>query len=251
MRAQNRLLEVLECLGDESPLSLSEVTLRTELPKPTVLRIMRDLEKSGWVIRPRPNSYSLGPSIVGLAKRFLSHTSLAEVAEPAMRTLRDTTGETVSLSVSRGDARMCIAESVSPQPLRYVHEVGTVGPLHRGASGRALLASMSDEAVNRILESLHEDDEDLDVSALRTDVEAIRKQGWTMSFGERYPGAVAIAVPVMDPMTHVPYSLAIFAPESRYSPPVGTEWVSQLMACATDVVSARSRGTDAQGALTG
>lgn len=242
MRAQNRLLAILECLGAESPLTLNEVTIRSEVPKPTVLRILRDLESTGWVVRSRTNSYSLGPAVLSLAQRFLLAGSLVGVAGRLMEALRDETQETVSLSTKSGDVRLCVAEYASPHSLRYVHEVGSVGPLHTGASGRALLAALADETIEAALSNAlrrYTDATPVDPDFLRSDVEQTRRRGWTISFGERYPGSTAVAVPLNDPITGAPYSLAIFAPESRYETSLGEVWARLLTTCADDIVRAR------------
>ncbi len=63
---------------------------------------------------------------------------LAGAALPALRALRDMTGESVQLYVREGDRRVCIAALESPHGLRTIVPMGASLPLDVGSAGRVL-----------------------------------------------------------------------------------------------------------------
>lgn len=234
MRSTDRLLSILETLQDGQPRPLSSLATSSGLPKSTALRFLRSLERRGWVQR-MDDHYALGPAVVTLAQRYLSSASPALLAVPAMQALRDRLGETVSLSAVSGGARVCIQELSSPHELRYVHNVGSVGPLHAGASGRILLAHMAPAERARVLAGRlpRYTGRTLTTKArILEECELARRRGWAISRGEKTAGSVAIAVPVRIPGSSATYALAVFAPQIRYRPEDRLAWIRGLRDCA-------------------
>jgi IclR family acetate operon transcriptional repressor len=219
MRTQDRIFLLLEQLSNAPRQTLAEVADHAGLPRPTALRFLRSLEEQGWVTRDAGGRYSLGPAVIALAHRYLSRTPVLTVAARPMQELRDTLGETVSLSATAGDARVCVQEYPSPASLRHVHEVGSVGPLHAGASGRMLLAHLPADRRATVLAAplpVYTDTTVTDAAALQRACEEIREQGWVISHSEKTIGSVAIAVPIRDPDDGSTYALTVFAPEVRF-----------------------------------
>jgi DNA-binding IclR family transcriptional regulator len=219
MRSNDRIFMLLEHISSHEFQSLAEIADQVELPRPTTLRFLRALEERGWVARDERARYSLGPAVVALAHRYLSRTPVLSVSAGPMEELRDELGETVSLSALAGDRRVCIQEFPSNEPLRHVHEIGAVAPLHVGASGRLLLAHLSPQARAQVLAQQLDSFTAItltDREALERDCEQTRAQGWTISLGEKTRGVVALAVPVTDTTSGAVYALAVFAPAVRF-----------------------------------
>ena len=80
----------------------------------------------------------------GFDLRHELHAELEQVAA-------ETTRETALLSVlePRRPAVLCIDRVEAPQPLRLSLEVGTVVPLHAGATSKALLAFLGADVLDR------------------------------------------------------------------------------------------------------
>jgi DNA-binding IclR family transcriptional regulator len=164
--------------------------------------------------------------------------------EPIMRRLRDETGETVSLTALAGNYRIYVAEFPSMHPLRFVHEVGALAPVHAGASGRAVLSLLDAETRRSILSgtlAAYSDSTITDPDALEASIVGVQQQGYAVSYGERSAGAVGIAVPFRDPMTDAPYSLAIFMPVVRFDPSKVDGYVASLQAAVQEIAAAHVR----------
>jgi IclR family acetate operon transcriptional repressor len=219
MQSQDRVFAILRALGGHPTRSLTEIANEVELSKTTVLRFLRSLEGAAWVTRTPDGRYALGPALIALAGQHLSSdTVLAAAAAPMMR-LRDTLGETATLSRPHGASRTCVQEFPSTQPLRLVLGLGETGPLHAGASGLLLLAFMPAERRELVLTeemSRLTDRTITSAEALALECERIRSQGYSVTHGQRTQGAVALAVPLADPAAEWGISaLGVYGPEAR------------------------------------
>lgn len=244
MRAQERIESVLAGIGDLGPVSLATLTDVVELPKPTVMRLLNSLEESGWVTKDNNGMYSLGPALAMLARRYLERDSLVTSALPVMECLRDELNETINLSVRSGISRMYVAEFPSKQPMRFVHELHRREVIYTGASGRVLMSLMSKRSRETVYRGGLERFTDATITSakeMEAAVEEVRQCGYAVSFGERSPGAVGLAVPLVDPLTDAAYSLAVFVPQVRYQENLQDEWVNTLQAAAREVIEARRK----------
>ncbi|MDQ3164427.1 MAG: helix-turn-helix domain-containing protein, partial [Actinomycetota bacterium] len=95
-RAAQLLVQVVEA---EQPPTVGELAGSSGLPKSTVSRLLRALERNGLVQREGPRGgLRPGPVLVNLARRD-GEADLIELAGPELRRLADRTGETVNLAV--------------------------------------------------------------------------------------------------------------------------------------------------------
>ena len=129
VNAVNRALALLDVFMDGGvSLSLAELTRRTKLVKPTVLRLLLSLEHGGYVTR-------LG---MQLGTVYRTHFALDAHVLPVLRHLADVTGETASFHVKEGNKRLCLFRAESPQAVRVFLLAGTVHPMDDTASGLVL-----------------------------------------------------------------------------------------------------------------
>jgi DNA-binding IclR family transcriptional regulator len=214
VRAVDRALEILLAFrpGDEE-LTVAELLARVDLSRPTLYRLLNTLEHNGFLVSAgEPQRFRLGSSIAHLAHVWMSSHSIANVAQPMLRRLWETTSETVALFVPEGMYRVCIAEIASPQPLSFRRGVGYREKLAVGASGRSILSQMqlSADELNRYMTSPTQD-----LARFAADLESIRARGFATSHHELIEGAVAVAAPFFNGADQVAGSLCIFGPSVR------------------------------------
>lgn len=214
VRAVERALEILLAfrVGDKS-LTVAELLTRVNLSRPTLYRLLNTLEQAGFLTSSgEPQRFRLGSAVAQMAHVWLSDQSIAELAQPVLRSLREATSETVALFVPDDTYRLCVAELESNQPLSFRRGVGYREKLVRGASGRTILSQMrlAPEELRRYLV-----DPSQDVAALMEDIERIRAKGFGTSHHELIEGAVAVAAPFFNGANQVAGSLCIFGPSVR------------------------------------
>lgn len=243
MQSQERSFAILRALGGHPSRTLTAIATEVDLPKPTVLRFLRALENGSWVTRTADGGYALGPGILGLAGQYLSSDTVIAAASGPMMRLRDTLGETATLSRAAGASRTCVQEFPSTQPLRLVLGLGESGPLHAGASGLVLLAHMPTPQRQRIFAGGLAGLTDRTITsptALEVECERIRAQGWSFTHSQRTVGAAAMAVPIPDAAAEWGISaLGVYGPESRCRSLADEQrWLTALQHCAAEIAAA-------------
>jgi DNA-binding IclR family transcriptional regulator len=218
-QAVHRVLRVLQCWRDEdSTLSLTELAQRSKLTLPTTHRMIKALEREGFLVHDRVSSrYSLGPAIMQLARVVMQRSDedeLVVTAIPHLERARAITGETVGLHVPMGVLRLCVAELVSRQEIRTATGVGRTFPLPAGASGQILVA-WSPERLEIVESGLAMSKRER--SALHACLEQVRAQGYAISEGQTIPGATALALPLFGPNQDVRAAVNVTGPANRWT----------------------------------
>lgn len=212
-RSVERTLDVLECfISEEKELSLTEISERIGLSLSTVHRLVNTLTNRQYLIRNESNKkYFLGPKVMQLGSSALSiiQNDLRSIAYPYLYRLYERFHESVGLYVIEGDHRLCIDRIQSTQVLRNVVSIGQMIPLSLGGVGNVMLAYMPLEMVKSIIPNYSSD--------MEKKLEKIRQDKYYISYGERIPGIVAIAVPILNSLGNFVCSLNISGPEIRFS----------------------------------
>jgi DNA-binding IclR family transcriptional regulator len=219
----DKALRVLEAFGGAHD-RWTEADLRRHLgmPSSSLNRILRGLERAGYVLRDDAGAYRLGIGAVRLGDRARASLDLPGILDAELRALGQITRELVLFAVAEptlGTA-LYMAAVDSPQRLRVTAELGTRVPLTAGATARSLLAFAPDALVDQVLARPREPLAEgtlLDEAAIRERLTRIRATGWGMSWQETFDGAWAIGAPILDAEGHALASIGVAAPISRYS----------------------------------
>lgn len=139
--------------GGHIGISLAEVARHTKLPRPTVYRVSQMLETLGWIERdPSTKRLFLGKelALLGLSAQ-MRHPSEG-IARPLLAALAREIGQTVYLTMRSGLESVCVARCESETQIRtLVLEVGSRQPLGVGAGSMAILATLPDDEMERII----------------------------------------------------------------------------------------------------
>jgi DNA-binding IclR family transcriptional regulator len=219
----DKALRVLDAFGDACD-RWSEADLRRHLgmPSSSLNRILRGLERAGYVLRDDAGSYRLGIGAVRLGDRARASLDLPGIVDAELRELAEATRELVLFAVAEPalGAAVYIAAVDSPQRLRVIAELGTRVPLTAGATARSLLAFAPDALIEQVLARPREPLAEgtlLDEAAIRERLARIRANGWGISWQETFDGAWALAAPLLDEEGHPLASIGVAAPISRHS----------------------------------
>lgn len=244
IRTAERTADILCCfLTYGTELRVADIVSHLHLDKGTVSRLLSTLAaKRLVVIDPVTRRYRLGPVIAELGNAARSHENLAQLALPSLTWLRDVSGESAGLNVLIGNSRVCVAQVESRQELRRVIDIGRSFPPHAGAAGKTLLAYLSQQALDDLLQRT-------DLVALTpetitkhttlvAELAKIRRRGYGMGRGERIPDGAGVAVPVYDSVGKVIASLSLAMPSARYDPRRLPRYIRWLRTAA-DQISVR------------
>lgn len=230
VRAVDRAIAILRSFTVETPsMSVIEIQQRVGLSRPTLYRLLQTLGASGMIeAEGDPQRFRLAAGVMQLAHTWLSGLSVVDAARPIIDRLREETGETAALFLMRGHERLCVLEQKSRHVLAISRGIGDTGPLVKGASGKAILAFMSDAQRSGALEQVTDPIQ----SDLARVLEQIHRDGFALSRGEVFAGAVALAAPIFDHAGDVVGSIGVFGPSARVTGLMIPDLAARVVAAA-------------------
>jgi len=134
-RAAAALDEIAAAPGQ---LRLVDLGAQLRLAKSTVRRLAVALVEVGFASVDDHGRFALGDRLLGLGSA--DDASLAAMFRPTVEELARSTGETVDLSVLRGEQMLFIDQVESAHRLRAVSAIGVRFPMDSTANGKAALA---------------------------------------------------------------------------------------------------------------
>lgn len=220
-----RDLDILEALSEAiartgEGLRLTDIAAVTGREKSQLSRALSRLEKAGLVARDDTSRrFGLGWRLFHFAA-MTAEARLTSRAQPAMRELVASLGETVHLCVLRGVACVTVHSEIPRHGFRGLAWVGVEAPAHTLTAGRVLLAELGEDS----LRALYPDENLPDVPPtghIRTRTELlaectrIRTRGYATVDEEFEPGLVGASSAVYDFRGLAVASLNVAAPKSR------------------------------------
>ncbi|MFQ5614284.1 MAG: IclR family transcriptional regulator [Anaerolineae bacterium] len=241
----DRAVAILKAFSQDEPeLGVTDLSRRLSLHKSTVFRILSALETGGLVAKNKANGrYHLGVGLIGLAQVATHHSDLRSVARPFLDKLGHITQETVSLAIL-DKYRVITLDQVVPHQHQVVAfpGVGHSIPGYCAAAGKVLLAYISLEAVERLLNAIDKHAtamlKPINRKEFLAELEQVRSQGFALSLEELEPGLNALAAPICNHFSEVVAALSVAGPIYR----LASEQLYQLapLICQmADQISAR------------
>ncbi len=198
--AIEKALSVLNAF-DGPHLSLGIAELQTELglPRSTLHRILKQLERQGFVRQLPSKRYQIGLRLFELGSLVSDQLKLRIPSIPHMHTLYEQTGCSVYLSVWTGDEILhldCLPSKFEP-PLSA--RAGGRWAAHCASLGKVLLAHAPVGDLERYLSKPLQPNTQFTISdpdALLAHLQEVRQQGFARTVEESILGVYGVAAPI-------------------------------------------------------
>ncbi|MDZ5663129.1 IclR family transcriptional regulator [Nocardioides sp. S-58] len=198
----------------DEPMSFADLQDASGLAKSTTSRLLTALERSGLLERDAAGSYVAGRLFWLYAARHDPWDELVRLARPVMDDIGADTGETVHLSVTRGERVVQVAQVDSTFLLGTRDWTEVDVPAHCSALGKVFLAwdalELPEGELERPTPATLAGRDDVRRDCLRT-----RERGWALTRDELEIGLTGIAVPVFGVHGDLVASLGISGPTPR------------------------------------
>src|SRR4051794_4178766 len=147
----HRTAAILTALrGEPDGLSLSQIAERVDLARSTVHRLVAALEQERFVVAASSSrGFRLGPALASLA--WAASRDVMALIHPFLVLLSQELSETVDLAVLEHDRVLFVDQIAGPRRLRAASSVGALFPAHCTANGKALLAALPKDELERLL----------------------------------------------------------------------------------------------------
>jgi DNA-binding IclR family transcriptional regulator len=222
----DRAINILRLLGAGGSvgLRLVDVERGSRLPRPTAHRILKALERQGFVAqRPDTRRYELGLELAILGASVTSlPRDLRHLCDHEMTSLAEQTGDTAYLTVRSGYETVCLDRKMGPFPLKALSvDIGMRRPLGSGASGIMLLASLGADQVEdaiAVVAKRFPDRPNVTEQSLRAAVRSARQKGYAYSDGTVSDDIRGLGVPIRDADGAIIAALSVAAIRTRVMP---------------------------------
>lgn len=219
-----RVIQILEALSaSPDPVSLADLSRVVKTPKSSMAALLRGLAEADFVV-PTEGAYRLGPGAFGLGSALVEarrRYQTSDLVREGMRRLAESSGETVLLAVRDAGAwTMTYVEVIeSHNAVRFAVSVGDRRPLYCTAGGRALLATMPEEELQRYLKQLKPERlatyTETNKARLAEIVAAAREQEVAQTVDQAADGITGTAAAIRNAAGTVIGAVVVGAPSSR------------------------------------
>ena len=218
-----RAVDLLKLLAEsEDPVAVRDVANALRLPPSTSHRLLRQFVNAGFAVAdPASKRYRVGPELHRLAALIHAKSHLAKTVQPFLDELTRACDEASIFAVfDPATATVSfIAKADSSQALSYRINLNTPVSAYWGSSSQVIVAYLPEPELQRVLAAAHPspvgNQAPLPEARYRAELAAIRNRGFTMTKGQKLPGAVGTAAPVFG-AAGVVGSVTVTIPEVRF-----------------------------------
>lgn len=217
------MLGILHAMaGADAPASLGELTAAVDLPKPTVHRLLKLLERTGHARKdPAGQRYVPGPALRELAAAVIRQQPSMGARHLVLQRLADVVGEACNVVMLDGSQMTYIDRVDTAWPLRVRLDIGSHVPLHCTATGKLLLSLQPKRVRDRLIRTAplqaHTPQSITDPDELDAALKLVRRDRVGTDDQEFLAGMAAVAVPIDASQGPPITAISIHAPVFRRS----------------------------------
>jgi DNA-binding IclR family transcriptional regulator len=219
-------------------LTLSELATDAGLDASTTHRLLQTLVEQGYAVRDDLSKrYLPGPRALLPLSLFHPVVNLKQEARSTLEFLREQTNETASLLLFVGKQRMVVDFVRGEHPLTPYYDTWVKSPLHGSASGKLLLAWLSQPEREELLGPEPYDActayTQTSAAKLSDYLEQVKQQEFAVARDDAYEGMIAMGVPLIPVIGGRPIgALVIVSSSQQISVERETEIASRLKAAS-------------------
>ena len=221
VQSVERTFALIELLCKNGESGITELASASGLNKTTVFRLLSTLVSLEYVVKnPLTEKYRLTLKFLKLSAGTLSKLDIRRYARRHLEKISALTGETVHLVERNGGEIIYIDKFESPKnSVRMVSRVGLSLPMVYTAVGKAIMARLEPEEVEKIWRSTEivkkTDKTITDYRLFLKELETVRKNGYATDCEENENGVCCVAAAVCDVYGEYRYAFSVSAPASR------------------------------------
>ncbi|SOZ38853.1 putative transcriptional regulator SauR (plasmid) [Cupriavidus neocaledonicus] len=195
-----RLFGLLEVIAEkDQSFNLQALVEETGLPKPTLHRMLQQLEAAGLIQRNGDGrQYGTGLRLRRLAENLLLNSTSHGARHMVLRRLVEEVGESCNLTAFSGGEVLYLDRVETAAPLRFYLHPGSRVPAHCSATGKLFLAQLAPAQRQRLLANVelerYTQNTLTDHAQLEAELERVKRDGYAMDDEEFLPGLVCIGV---------------------------------------------------------
>lgn len=211
-------LDIIEVLSELDKAGVSRIADELDKPPSTIHRHLATLHEKEYVTKDG-GIYKLGLRFLKLGKEIKKREHLYELSDGYTKKAAEATGARAIFAVEEHGWGVYVSRNAGEHSTWQHEMVGTRFYLHSTAAGKAILAHMPDEAVDRIA-----DEKGLpqlteatitNLAELKKELAQVRDQGVGYNREEHVEGVKAVAAPVLNQTSQILGALSVNGPAEQ------------------------------------
>lgn len=212
--AVNRAARILDLLAEsDAPLGLADLSRALDVPKSSLHGLCATLTQLRLIARLDNGMMTVGPHVMFWANAFLGRTDIAQEFGAVCRESGIMPDETITLSVLDGDHVVYVACHNGSRSLGIQFRIGMRLPAQFTATGKAMLAMMSDEEVAERLRGAWPakmtPSSTPNMAAFKRELKETRERRFSIDDGQIREGMYCFGAPVFDANNRVVAGVAV------------------------------------------
>jgi len=218
----SRVMAIIEAVARaERPLSPADLSCLLDIPKPSIHRLLSQLEADGYVQTNMRGLIVPGLRMHGVAWGVLHSERFSAARRAILTQLTEQIGETCGIAIPNGSEMIYYDRVQSDWPLQLNLQVGSHTPTWCTASGKLYLSSLPKQRRQKIINHLplrqYARNTIVDVAQLEAALSAQKNSKIGTDNEEFVDGMVGLSVPILDSEKRLCACLFIHAPVLRKS----------------------------------
>ncbi|WP_313341985.1 IclR family transcriptional regulator [Sedimentibacter sp.] len=217
----DRALTILEVLSNYNEgLGVTEISQEVGLHKSTVYRLLSTLIYKGYVIQDMDtNKYKITLKLFELGSKKVENMDLLSASKTFTRKLMETVNEVVHLVVRDGNEIVYIDKVEANNTIRMASTIGKRGPMYSTATGKVILAFMSENQCMNILNNskleMRTDKTIVDIEILKKQLKEIKSRGYAVDDEENEIGVRCVGAPIFNRHGEIEGAISLSGPSNR------------------------------------
>jgi len=219
MNSTKKLFRIVEELRERNGARVSELATSLDLPKSTIHRHLKTLEKLEYVMKAG-DIYHVGSQFLYVGTAVHNRENAYAHIEPRIKELASETEERVQFMIEEHGYMVYVHRETGAHAVQTNTQLGKQMPIHATSGGKAILAEMTDEEVSDIIErrGLAKITENTitDEGEFFDELQEIRENGVSYNDQEYIDGLRSVSVPVVKPSGRPLGAIGISGPLNRF-----------------------------------
>ncbi|MEX3008437.1 HTH-type transcriptional regulator BhcR [Hoeflea sp. TYP-13] len=229
VKALERALILLRTVADADSMSLTDLSQRAGMPASTAHRLLITLQNFGYLeFNEDTQLWTIGVEAFRIGGSFSRRIKVVEAGRPMLRALMEQTGETANMAIADDGDVVFVSQIETHEPIRAFHRPGTRAHMHSSGIGKALLAHLDSEGLDKWMGrkglAIYTENTIADPDELRREMATIRERGWAIDNEERTLGMRCVAAPVYNEFGEAIAGISVSGPTVRIPDTVLTEY---------------------------
>lgn len=214
-------LAIIESFGQKHEyLTVSDAAEVADISRASARRCLLTLTNLGFLVKQGPQ-FRPTPRMARLGAAYYETAALPQLAQPHLEAARDELNESISLAILEDGQSVFIARAESERIVSSVARLGRRLPAYATATGRVLLAALSENELDSYLETVNPQpitgSTIVKKSILKSRIDSARKEMSEVTDEELEEGMVSLAVPVQDGNGNTVAAMSMSASSARIS----------------------------------